>query len=242
MGKKLKLNDKAIKEHISDWSYETKDKDGNKIIKQKGVRSYTPFDVEKTGRLKGMKLVEFRDKDGKSTSKYFCVQFKINGRSKYYSFGQFLHNIYGSKEASDELNELHKKHTNDKGRWITDPNITKKVSETRTTLGQVEESQKKTLGEVIEVLCIENFPKIDSEGTLTSKSIADRARYTLGYNWRVKHFVYHNDDDGNGRITFKAITRTRTKAPDDWKDLFKKYPSGHRIMKSKDLQHIWSSF
>ena len=30
MGKKLKLNDKAIKEHISDWSYVTKDKDGNK--------------------------------------------------------------------------------------------------------------------------------------------------------------------------------------------------------------------
>ena len=139
MGKKLKLNDKAIEEHISDWSYVTKDKDGNKIIKQKGVRSYTPFDVEKTGRLKGMKLVEFRDKDGKSTSKYFCVQFKINGKSKYYSFGQFLHNIYGSKEASDELNELHKKHTNEKGRWITDPNIEKKISETRSTLDQVEE-------------------------------------------------------------------------------------------------------
>ena len=35
MGKKLKLNDKAIEEHISDWSYVTKDKDGNKVIKQK---------------------------------------------------------------------------------------------------------------------------------------------------------------------------------------------------------------
>ena len=48
MSKKIKLNDKIIKDHISDWSYETKDKSGNKIIKQKGNRSYTPFDVEKT--------------------------------------------------------------------------------------------------------------------------------------------------------------------------------------------------
>ena len=80
MSKKLKLNDKAIKEHISDWSYVTKDKDGNKIIKQKGVRSYTPFDVEKTGRLKGMKLVEFRDKDGKKPRVYCTHPFEFNGK------------------------------------------------------------------------------------------------------------------------------------------------------------------
>jgi len=45
------------------------------------------------------------------------------------------------------------------------------VSETRTTLEQVEESQKKTLGEIIEVLCIQNFPKIDSERILTAAII-----------------------------------------------------------------------
>ncbi len=61
------------------------------------------------------------------------------------------------------------------------------------------------------------------------------ARYIIGYNWRVKHLVYYNDDDGNGKVSFKANTRTRTTAPEDWKDLFKKYPSGHRIIKSKDL-------
>ena len=35
VSKKIKLDDKIIKDHISDWSYETKDKSGNKIIKQK---------------------------------------------------------------------------------------------------------------------------------------------------------------------------------------------------------------
>ena len=235
MSKKIKLDDKIVKDHISDWSYETKDDLGNKVIKQKGDRSYTPFNVPKTSRLKGMKLVEYKDKEGNKCGKYFCVQFWFNRRSKYYFLGEFLPNIYGVKQAQDDLIEINKSHTDKHQRWIKDPNITRRDKRTRTSLDQVEQSQKKTLGEVIEELCMRGFPKIDSEGTLTAKSIQDRARYILGYNWRVKHLVYHNDDDGNGRVTFKANTRTRTKAPDDWTDLFKKFPSGHRIMKSKDL-------
>ena len=35
VSKKIKLDDKIVKEHISDWSYETKDGLGNKVIKQK---------------------------------------------------------------------------------------------------------------------------------------------------------------------------------------------------------------
>ena len=59
MPEKLKLDDKKIKEHISSWSYETKDQDGNPIIKQKTNRSYTPFDIPKKSRLKGLKLCEY---------------------------------------------------------------------------------------------------------------------------------------------------------------------------------------
>ena len=35
VSKKIKLDDKIVKDHISDWSYETKDDLGNKVIKQK---------------------------------------------------------------------------------------------------------------------------------------------------------------------------------------------------------------
>ena len=35
VSEKIKLDDKIVKEHISDWSYETKDGLGNKVIKQK---------------------------------------------------------------------------------------------------------------------------------------------------------------------------------------------------------------
>ena len=35
VSEKIKLDDKIVKDHISDWSYETKDDLGNKVIKQK---------------------------------------------------------------------------------------------------------------------------------------------------------------------------------------------------------------
>ena len=75
---KLKLDDKVIKDHISDWTYETKDDQGNKVIKQKGNRSYTPSDVDKNSRLKGFKLCERKDKEGNRTGKYFWESLNNN--------------------------------------------------------------------------------------------------------------------------------------------------------------------
>ncbi len=99
LSSKLKLDDKTIKDHIFDWSYKTKDDQGNTIIKQKGNRSYTPFDVDKNSRLKGFNLCERKDKKGNRTGKYFCVHYKFNGVSKYHTFGQFKPGIYGIKKA-----------------------------------------------------------------------------------------------------------------------------------------------
>ena len=77
MSKPIKLDYKIIKEHISDWSYETKDDLGNKVIKQKGDRSYTPFLVPKKSKLKGMVLCEYKNKEGEKCSKSFYVRYKI---------------------------------------------------------------------------------------------------------------------------------------------------------------------
>ena len=84
IAEKLKLDDKKIKEHISSWSYETKDRDGNIIVRQKKNRSYTPFDVTKKTRLKGLKLCEYKDKKGNLCGKYFVGNYKHNKTSKYY--------------------------------------------------------------------------------------------------------------------------------------------------------------
>ena len=78
MSEKIKLDDKIVKEHISDWSYEIKDDLGNKVVKQKGNRSYTPFDAPKTSRLKGMKLVEYKDKKGNRCGEYLLYNISKN--------------------------------------------------------------------------------------------------------------------------------------------------------------------
>ena len=232
---KLKLDDKIIKDHISDWSYKVKDKEGNTIVKQKGNRSYTPFNVPKNSRLKGFNLCERKNKKGERTGKDFCVHYKFNGVSKYHMFGRFRPGIYGIKQAQDDLIEISKQHTNSDLKWVKDPNITKKLSKTKSILDQVEEAQKITLGTVIIELCKAGFPKIETAENLTAKSVKDRARYCIGYNWRIKHLVVQNNEDGSGVCSFKANTRTRTDQPKDWDDLFKKYPSGHRIIKDKKL-------
>ena len=43
LAEKLKLDDGKIREYISSWPYETRDKDGNIIVEHKGKRVYTPF-------------------------------------------------------------------------------------------------------------------------------------------------------------------------------------------------------
>ena len=134
MSKPIKLNDKIVKDHVPDWSYETKDKLGNKVIKQKGDRSYTPFNVPKNSRLKGLVLCQYKDKEGNKCGKYFYVRYKINGKPKYYLLGEFLLNIYGVQQAHDDLIEINKAHTDKNQKWIKDPNITKREKRTKASL------------------------------------------------------------------------------------------------------------
>jgi cytochrome c len=64
--KPLKFDNEEIKEHISSFTY--LDKEGN--IKQK-KRSYTPINVPKKSRLKGLKLYQGRDKHNLQTPTFF---------------------------------------------------------------------------------------------------------------------------------------------------------------------------
>ena len=63
---KLKFDNTFIKEHISSFTY--LDKEGN--IKQK-KRSYTPINVPKKSRLKGLKLYQGGDKHNLQTPTFF---------------------------------------------------------------------------------------------------------------------------------------------------------------------------
>ena len=95
------------------------------------------------------------------------------------------------------------------------------------------DSHKLTLNEVIIRLCKANFPKAKREGRLTADSIQKKCKDLIGWNWRTRHLLYLDDRRGHGQVHFKANFHKRTAKPDDWDDLFKKFPSGHGINKDK---------
>ena len=163
---KLKLDDKKIKEHISSWSYETRDQDGNPIIKQKKKQSYTPFDVPKKSRLKGLKLCEYKDKKGNPCGKYFVGNYKYNGVSKYYPLGKFIPGRYGIKEACDDWTELNKKHTNNKGHWGSCPLEAKQKAKIIITKEEAVEKKKEPTSQVIEDYCKAGFPRAKYGGPI----------------------------------------------------------------------------
>lgn len=66
MSKPIKLNDKIVKDHISDWTYETKDDQGNKVIKQ----NYESNNIKKR---------EWRDTSG--TKPILILSLAFNGRT-----------------------------------------------------------------------------------------------------------------------------------------------------------------
>ena len=89
-----------------------------------------------------------------------------------------------------------------------------------------------TVREAIVKLCEADFPKISRQGTLTGKSIMRIALPLIGYNKRTRHIIHNDDKFGNGSISFRACKQYNTSKPNDWKDLFTKFPPGHGITNS----------
>ena len=228
LNSKLKLNDWEIREYISSFIY--LDKEGN--IKQK-KRSFTPFNVPRNSRLKGLHLYQGKDKNGDiSKDKFFYVNYRVKGstKTKWYPLGKFIYGQYGIRQVQDVLTELNKKHTNNSGHWISCPLEAKRKAKTIITNDSAVEKLKQPVSIVIEHFCKEGFPRAKFGGTLTADTIRKRARGLIGYNLRVKHLGYDNDTDGNGYVSFKPNFRTRVVAPKNFEELFKKFPSGHRLI------------
>ena len=194
-------------------------------------RIYIPFNVTKKSSLKGLKLCVHRS----TGNRYFVVIFWFKKKQKIYSVGKFIPGIFGTKQVEEKLFPVVKEHTNEKGIWIKDPNITERDKTRVITDTQFTDSKKKTINEII-VACLKaDLPKGKHAGRLRAISAQDLSRYMIGYNWRHKHLVFRDDKDGNGYITFKPNWRKRTARPQDWEDLFTRYGPGIGNIKSEDL-------
>ena len=83
--------------------------------------------LENSG-VKGLKLFQYK----KSKKKYFIQQFWLDGKSDYWTVGEFRLDVYGIKECREEANEMMKTHTSPEGLWNKNPKITKKHKKDRT--------------------------------------------------------------------------------------------------------------
>jgi hypothetical protein len=210
---RLKFTDFAISNFTSDF------------INDKGktlTRVATKFDTG-SGRsfLKGLRLVQYQ----KTKSKYFYLRYWYNSSCIDLVLGQFEEGIFGVKQCQEKLFDLVKDHTNSKGIWIKDPRLTLKAANDDEKRANVEESLKLSIREVIERLCKANFPRSKREGRLSASSIQSACKVLIGYNWRTHHLIFTEDYNGHGLVRFKANYHKRTVKPEDWKDLFSKFPT-----------------
>jgi integrase len=178
--------------------------------------------LENSG-LKGLKLYQYK----KSKRKYFVQNFWFNSKSDYWTVGEFRLDIFGIKDCKTKVVHIMKTHTDDNGLWIKSPKITARNQKARITKAELDDRKMLTVNECIEKLCKADFPKIKKEGTLTGSEARGMALHLIGYNKRTKHLIYNDDEFGNGSVTFKACKKYNTVKPEDWYDLFNKFPSGH---------------
>ena len=197
-------------------------------------RTYTPFDVSRNTSLKGLKLVQHR----KTGAKYFVLSYWFNGKSKYITIGEFRPGVFGTKHCEEKVYEIVNQHTDAKGIWTKDPIQTIKDRDTKVSKAEIVESQRLTIREVIERICIDQFPKAKKEGRLSANSMKEMVKFLIGYNWRSRHLIFTENGKGYGRVSFKANRHKRTAKPTDWEDLFKKFPSGHGIIKDKKFNPL----
>ena len=185
-----------------------------------------PFKVPLKSHLKGLTLSMSKA----TKKKYFVLRYWFQSKYHPYTLGLYKPG-FGVKEVSNKLFDIVEEHTNDNSLWLKDPKITKKDEETKITKSQFSNSQRKTVRETIELLCIAGFPRQIMGGNLTSRTIANVVRVLIGYSWRTAHLRYRDRNDGTGYVEFR-INRTYSKrnkltqVVKDWDGLFKKFPPG----------------
>ena len=218
---KLKFTDYAISNFTSNFI-----NDKGKTLRKVA----TPFDTG-SGKsfLKGLRLVQYQ----KTKSKIFELRIWLENRCVDISLGKFEETRFGVKQCQEKLFELVRDHTNPKGHWIKNPRLTLNAANDDEKRANVEESLKLSIREVIERLCKANFPRSKREGRLSASSIQSACKVLIGYNWRTHHLIFTEDYNGHGLVRFKANYHKRTVKPEDWKDLFSKFPHGKGLIKDE---------
>jgi len=203
---------------------------------------YIPFDVSKDSHQKGAVLKILKGRTGeKFTEKIYYVRFWFNGKADMHWIGKDTQ-MFGVKECNDYLMELHKTHVDPKTLyWIKNPNETARNNKRIVPKKDTTETAGKTINEVIVSYCGEDegeghrgFLKDIKQGYKTSKSAKNIFRCLAGYNKRQSQVTFEDDDNGYCVRKFLPNKHLRLIAPKTWKDLFRKYPPRHGVLKDRE--------
>lgn len=151
----------------------------------------------------------------KTNKKVFELIYIFRGKTYRHDCGEFTPGVFTCNSLQEYLLKLNQKHKDIDGTYKTNPNsdlITEK---------ELRKSQSKTIREVIELICRENFPRKNIKGKLSSISQMIHSRFLIGYNKRRDHITFIDNDKGWGEIVFKDNSKIK-----DWDTLFKTYPKG----------------
>ena len=151
----------------------------------------------------------------KTNKKIFQLEYKFRGKSFILDCGQYLPGSFTCTDLDKYLIKINDKHRNDDGTFKTNPKVQV------ITQKELRKSQLKTVREVIELICKDNFPRKNIKGKLSALSQKDHTRFLIGYNERREHITFVDDDKGWGQIVFKESSNIK-----DWDTLFKTYPKG----------------
>jgi len=112
--------------------------------------------------IKGLKLLCVKS----SGNKFLTQQYWFNGKSDYWTVGQFRKDIFGIKECRTKVVAIMEDHTDDNGLWIKSPKITAKQIKQRISKAELENRQLITITTAIERYCKAGFPKMNVKLTL----------------------------------------------------------------------------
>ena len=180
---KLNFKNKEIFDYQSDF---TTAKGGQR------KRVFTAFkEGKKTTAFRGLCLCEYIKGE-----KYFVIRFTLRGqrnKKRVFTIGRFDNNLdvitgetkFGTKQCQERLFNIVKEHQDEYGKWIKDPNQTivfKKINKMITIRKLIVDFAKK------------GFQKMQTAECLTGNSIRDKVRHLFGYNHRIRHLEYDNQN------------------------------------------------
>ena len=166
----------------------------------------------------------------RTNKKVFQLIFRFEGKTIFHDCGEYTPGVFTCSALQEYLLKLNAKHKNKDGTYKTNPNVS------LITQDQLIKSQRKTLRQVIELICEDNFPRKNIKGKLSALNQRDQTRFLIGYNKRRDHITFIDDENGWGRILFKKTSYIK-----DWESLFKTYPKGIGIIPGNE-KSVYDSY